>query len=733
MILQTNPADPYPTGQGSRTSGHRNALDLFFDPAGVAVIGASADPHKLSHGVVVNLSSHGYQGAVHCVNPKASTIRGLPVYPDIREVPDPVELAVLMVPAAACLPVLEACGQRGIKAAIVISCGFGEVGAEGVTRERGLLETAARYGMRLIGPNCVGTLDAYTGLNCTFIRLMPKPGAIGFISQSGAICGGILEWTADKGIGFSRFATVGNAADVSETDLVEIMAADPHTAVIVLYVEAIRDGRRFIDVASRVTRDKPILVLKAGTSPAGQRAVLSHTGSLAGEMAAYDAAFRQAGVQRVDTVEALFNRALALVYGPLPRGRRVAIVTNAGGPASLAADALATVGLTLPPTPPAVQAPLAQICSDAQTSNPVDLLGGAHPSQYEQVMRTLLADDTFDAVLPILVPHAVVDPVAVAEAISRGAQGFAKPVVACFMGAEAVRRPLMTLHAHRIAAYQFPEQAAQALGALWQRADHLARLAEGDARRDALPVSSEVVGWLESAAAAGHTQLGEAGTRPILQAYGLPQPQAELARTADEAAAVAARIGYPVALKIVSPDILHKSEVGGVVVNVPDEAAVHAQFTAMLARITVQRPGVQIEGVLVAEMAPPGYELIVGMRRDPQFGPLVMFGLGGIYVELLHDVAFAVAPLGPAEARRLIDATAAGKLLRGLRGQLPADIDAVVDVILAVAEIALAHPQIEEIDLNPLVAYPRGAARGVLAVDVRMVLRISATPSCGTR
>lgn len=698
-------------------------MQSFFDPAGVAIIGASADPHKLSHGVLRNVLMHGYQGAVYPINPKASVIAGRPAYPDVRAVPDPVELAVLMVPAPACLPVLEACGERGIKAAVVISCGFREVGPEGMAREEALLATARRYGMRLIGPNCVGTLDAFTGLNCTFIGVMPRPGGIGFISQSGAICGGILEWTAGKGIGFSRFATVGNAADVSETDLIAALAEDANTRVIVLYIEAIREGQRFIEVASRVTRSKPILVLKAGTSPAGQRAVLSHTGSLAGEMAAYDAAFKQAGVQRVDTVEELFNNALALAYGPRPRGRRVAIVTNAGGPASLAADALNAVGLTLPPPPPSIQAELAAAFPDAQISNPVDLLGGAEPAHYEQAMQALLVGDAFDAVLPILVPHAVVDPVAVADAIGRVAQCCARPVVACFMGDDAVRGPLTTLHEHRIASYQFPEQAAHALGALWQHAAHVAAPAEdftGSPVRATF--APEAAHCLETVAAQGRMQLGEADARPILQAYQVPQPRAALARSAEEAAEIATRIGFPVVLKIVSPQVFHKSEVGGVVVNVTDAEAVRRHFTGMVARVAAQQPQANIEGVLVAEMVPPGYELIAGMRRDPQFGPLVMFGLGGIYVELLHDVAFRIAPFGLAEARRMIDDTAAGRLLRGLRGQPPADIDAVAGVIMQLAGIALIHPQIQEIDVNPLVAYPAGAPHPVLAVDVRMVI-----------
>ena len=719
-------------------------LTPFFNPSGVAVIGASADPRKLSHGVLRNCISHGFAGAVCPVNPRAGEILGLPCYPDIAAVPDPVDLAVLMVPAAACPGVLEACGRRGVRAAIVISGGFREVGAEGMALEQQLLDIAGQYGMRLIGPNCVGTLDAHTGLNTTFIRTMPKPGPIAFVSQSGAICGGILEWTAGKGIGFSRFATLGNAADVTETDLLLDLAEAPNTRVIVAYIEAIRDGRRFIDVARQITPHKPILVIKAGRTVAGTRAVSSHTGSLAGEMAAYDAAFRQAGVIRVDTVEDLFDHALALAYGPLPRGKRVAVVTNAGGPASLAADMLEQAGLAMPPTPEGTQAVLASFTHpEAQLANPVDMLGGAEPAQYEQAVAALLASDAFDAVLPILVPQALVDPVAVAKAIARaGASSSgrspdraspAKPVVACFMGDEVVREPMAVLHQHQIASYIFPEQAARALGTLWRYAEVKGRLGNWQIGQDASPSADRSPLTVHRSLLTlppGPAQLGEAEARPILAAYGIAQPRAELAHTAEEAGRLAAEIGFPVALKIVSPDIFHKSEVGGITLGLADEAEVQAAFTAMLARVQQRQPGALVDGALVTQMAPPGHELIVGMRRDAQFGPLLMFGLGGIYVELLKDVAFRVAPFDRAETLAMIGETHAGKLLHGLRGQPPADSDAVAEVIERVARLALDHNRIEEIDVNPLIVYPLNRRAGVvypndqgaLAVDVRMVV-----------
>ncbi|MEZ4768941.1 MAG: acetate--CoA ligase family protein [Caldilineales bacterium] len=718
---------PPPLDSAARTTQYatRNTivaspLDAFFNPAGVAVIGASANPNKLSYGILRNLISFGYRGAVYPVNPGRDVILDLPCYPTITAVPDPLDLAVIVVPAPVCPAALHECGVRGVKAAIVISGGFRETGPVGLALEEELLEIARQHGIRLIGPNCVGTLDAYSGLDTSFIRTMPEPGDIAFISQSGAICGGILEWTAGKGVGFSRFATLGNAADVTETDLIEALAGDPRTKVIVAYLEAIKDGPRFIDVAGRVTPEKPILVIKAGTTEAGTRAVSSHTGSLAGAMAAYDAAFRQSGVIRVDTVEDLFNFALALAYGPLPRGHRVAIVTNAGGPASLAADALEEAGLSMPAPSEATRDYLAaHTCSEAQLGNPVDMLGGADAADYEMAVRALLADPAYDAVLPILVPQALVSPAAVAEAIGRASSDFPdKPVVTCFMGDEAVREPMVALHRHRIALYQFPKQAARALGVMWRYAEGREGKERKRERRETGEHGSER--RLKIDLPVGRMQLGEAEARPVLAAYGIAQPRAGLARSSEDAAQIAVQVGFPVALKVVSPDIFHKSEVGGIALKLGSADEVRDAYTTMMARIQERQPGARIDGALVTQMARPGHEVIVGMRRDPQFGPLLMFGLGGIYVELLRDVAFRVAPFDRAQTLAMIDETHAGKLLHGLRGQPPSDIDAVAVVIERIARLALDYPLVREIDINPLIVYPAG--QGALAVDARLVL-----------
>ena len=537
-----------------------STLHAFFNPTGVAIIGASADPHKLSHGVLRNMLSYGYQGAVYPVNPRADAILGQRCYPDIASVPDPVELAVLMVPAAACPAVLTACGLRGLKAAIVISGGFREVGAEGRALEDELVRIASSYGMRLIGPNCVGTLDAHTGLNSTFIRTMPKPGPIAFVSQSGAICGGILEWTAGKGVGFSRFATLGNEADVTETDLIEALADDPNTRVIVAYVEAIQDGRRFIDVASRVSQEKPILVIKAGTTQAGTRAVSSHTGSLAGEMAAYDAAFVQSGVLRVGTVEELFNNALALAYGPLPRGRRVAVVTNAGGPASLAADEIENCR----------PGHAADAGGHPRSSGRIYAPRGAAGEPRRHVGRRRAAPVRAGGGRAAGRRHlrrGDADPGAAGLGRSRSRGRGDRP------GCHLLRQTGGSLfHGRRRRAPAdggvarashcvVPVPGAGGAGVGGDVASGRDQRSEvrgseireirtvGEVRivREAeeQKTTSEVSSRLSQALREGRTELGEAEARPILAAVGVPQPRAELARTAAEAGQMAAAIGFP--------------------------------------------------------------------------------------------------------------------------------------------------------------------------------------------
>lgn len=693
-----------------------HGLRPFFAPQGVAIIGASAAPNKLSYGILRNMTLYGYAGQVAPVNPKADQILGLKCYPEIAAVPDPVELAVIVLPAPVIPATLEACGQRGIRSVIIISGGFKEVGEEGAALEKQILEIAARYQMRLIGPNCVGTLDLYSGLNTTFIQGVPEKGSIGFISQSGAVGGGVVDYIRNKWIGFSNFASLGNEADLTETDLIEYLSQDEHTRVIAVYVEMIRDGQRFMQVARRVTPHKPIVLLKAGRTSAGARAVSSHTGSLAGSHAAYRAAFQQSGVIEAETVSDLFDISMALAHQPLPKGNRVAIITNAGGPAALLSDSLAEHGLQIADLQEKTRTVLrGRLNPAAQVANPIDMLGGAEPPEYEFALQQALADPNVDAAVVILVPQALVNPVEVAEKIIQVSASRQKPVLTCFMGEWSIEKARQRLHTSGIPMYVFPEIPGRVLGAMLQYARRQSQPAFEAVELDGIDRSTaERI----LAQAAGQPGLGEAQTRPVFGAYGIPLVAGEAVHSPEQAADAAVRLGFPVALKIISPDILHKSDVGGIHLHLNDAQAVADAYRQMMNSIAERLPQARLEGAMVERMADKGAEVIIGMRRDPNFGPLIMFGLGGIYVELFGDVSFRVAPLTRREALDMIHQTHAGKLLSGFRGEEPGDLQAVVDVILRLSQLALDFPQIAEMEINPLRVYRRGA----LALDGRIIL-----------
>ncbi|MBP9041493.1 MAG: acetate--CoA ligase family protein [Anaerolineaceae bacterium] len=696
-----------------------SSLSPFFNAAGVAVIGASSNPQKLSYGILKNLIHSTYQGEVYPVNPGSKEILGRRCYAHISEVPDPVELAVLVVPAPVTPQTLEDCGKRGIKAAIIISGGFKEVGESGTDLEKECLEIARRYGMRLIGPNCVGTMCMRTGLNTTFIYGVPDTGGIGFLSQSGAVCGGVIDMVLGKKIGFSHFISMGNEADVTETDLIEYLGEDPSTRVIAAYVEQIRDGRRFLEVARKVSRVKPIVLLKAGRSGAGARAVSSHTGSLAGSYTAYQTAFKQAGVIEVQNWSELFDVAIAFDFQPIPAGRRAVIITNAGGPAAITSDALANNGLLLEDLEEATKVELRKHLNPAaQVSNPVDMLGGVDGPMYGMAVSTLMKDKNVDIILPILVPHALTNSVEVAQAIIDASKTGSKPVLPVFMGDQSVAEARITLQGNRLPMYVYPETPALVLRNMLTYAEWRSQQTEGvhvlhDIRVE--PVQK----ILDDAQKAG--SLGEAQTRPLLEAYGIPVVRGGFAASAAEAAHLFDEIGGPVVMKIVSPEILHKSDVGGIRLNLADRSAVLAEYDRLMNDIRRAKPDARLEGVLIEKMAPRGQEVIIGMKRDAGFGPMLMFGLGGIYVELFKDVAFRIAPVSAVEAHQMIAETRAGKLLTGFRGSAKADLNAVVDVIQRLGRISLDFPQIEEIEVNPLLVYPEG--QGALALDGRVILK----------
>ncbi|MFQ3630788.1 acetate--CoA ligase alpha subunit [Roseiflexus sp.] len=696
-------------------------LEAIFAPRSIAVVGASPDPSKLGHRILQNILAAGYPGRVFPIHPNATHILNVPAYPSVERVPEPVDLAVIVVPAAGVPDVAEVCGRAGVKGLVVISAGFKEVGPEGRALEMRLLEIVQRYGMRMIGPNCLGVIDTITHLNASFAALHPHPGQIAFMSQSGALCTAILDWSKAQGIGFSRFVSLGNKADVDEVTLLEAWGCDKaNNRVILAYLEGIGNGDDFVAVARQVTKHIPVIAIKSGTTQAGARAASSHTGALAGAEHAYEAAFDQSGVLRARSMQELFDFALAFAYQPLTPGNRLAIVTNAGGPGIIATDAAERSGLLLAELTPATTETLrAALPPTASVYNPIDVIGDARADRYRVALRAALDDPNVDAVLALFTPQAVSDPDEIAQTIVELAAGNAKPVVTSFMGAASIGEALRILNNHRIPNYAFPERAVAALGAMVAQRRWVERPPGEYVRFD---VDVERVRTLFARVRSeGRIELGELEAREVIEAYGMRLPQSFLAQSPEEAAEIATRLGFPVVMKISSPDILHKSDIGGVKLGISDSAAARDAYELIEYRARKYSREARIWGVLVQEQVRKGREVLVGVSRDPQFGPLIAFGLGGIYVEALKDVAFRLAPVSRQEAAEQVRSIRAFPLLRGVRGEPPADIAAAEEIILRVSQLVSDFPEIVEMDINPLVVYNRG--EGATVLDARIILR----------
>ena len=696
-----------------------SSLTPFFNAKGIAVLGASSNPHKLSYGIVRNLLINGYQGEVYPVNPNADEILGKKVYANIADVPDPVELAVVVLPVTMIRETMQAIGDRGIKAVVIITGGFKELGPDGAKVEKEVKEIADSYGMRVVGPNCVGTMDVRTGLNSTFIGGVPPAGPIAFISQSGAICGGVIDLIINSKIGFSHFASLGNEMDVTETDMLEFFAEDDDVKVIAMYVEGIADGQRFIEVARKVSRKKPIVFLKAGKNDAGAKAVSSHTGSLAGSYTAYQSALKQAGVLEVDSIDQLFHLSWALGTQPLPRGKRVAMTTNAGGAAALAADSLDFNGFELAKISPEIQNRLREkLNPSAQVSNPVDMLGSVSPADYQWSLSNLDADDGVDVMLPILVPQALVDTLGVSKAWVEIGKQTKKTFLTCLMGERSTGESNELLNLNGIPVYNLPHLAGPVLKGMWTYKQTL----ESEPYQ---PVSCEAADQDKIARAQDaigeRKVIGEYESRMLLDAYGIKNVPGDLAKNADEAVKIAQGIGYPVVLKIVAEGLIHKSDAGGIELNIKNDEETRVAFDRMMKRIAQNEPNAEIVGAMVEKMAPKGVEVIVGMLRDATFGPTIMFGMGGTMVELVKDIQFRVTPLSQQDIRSMVTETMAGKLLNGYRGAPVGDFDALYKVISQLSHLAMDHPEIKEIEINPLIVYPQG--QGVMAIDSRMILK----------
>jgi len=669
------------------------SLFPFFSPKGVAVIGASLDPTKLGYGLSRNLVQSGYRGAIHFINIKGGTLMGLPVYTHVGEVPDPVDLAVLLIPAVAIPQAIEESAQRGIKAMIIAAGGFRETGPEGAALEAKCLDIARRFDVRLIGPNCIGLIDTHLPIDTTFLSPPgPTAGDVAFISHSGAICAAVIDWARGQGFGLSRMASLGNQVDVTETDLLAPVAEDPYTSVITLYLEGVSDGRHFLEQAQAVSREKPVVALKVGR---------------------YES-----------TTEELFDWARALAWCPLPDGKSVAVLTNAGGPGVTAVDALEAQGMKLARITTETITALQELLDPAASlHNPVDMLAAATPQQYANCLRILLSDPEVDSVMVILPPPPMHTAGGIAKAIIPVIYTADKPVVVALMGERLIQEAVEHFRAARVPEYRFPERAAEALAVLSQRADYLSSLTNRIAKRSGAleDTNSEVVeSILSRYKSAGFVTQEDAFD--LMDAYGISTMRPRLARTPQQAAELAQQVGFPVALKIASPEIIHKSDAGGVLLQLADSQAVLEGYKAVIDNCRNSRPNAELIGVHVQKMIPPGQDVIVGAVQDAQFGALVMFGSGGTEVEGLKDVQFELAPITFDEAELLLEETWAGRKLKGFRNLAPADREAVLDVLIRVAELAFDYPQLGEIEINPLSVLEQG--QGAFAVDVRVNLHL---------
>ncbi|RJS85304.1 CoA-binding protein [Candidatus Bathyarchaeota archaeon] len=694
---------------------------VFFSPSSVAIIGASRQEGAVGHEVVKNLIKCGYPGKIFPVNPKADKILGLKCYSSVLEIDEDVDLGVIAVPARIVVQVAEEAGEKGLKGLIVISAGFKEIGLEGARRERELVNVCKKYGMRLLGPNCLGLINTSTPINASFAPQMPRRGGIAFASQSGALCTAILDWAVREGVGFSNLISLGNMADMDETDFMKLLAQDPATKVILIYVEGIKDGRKFLEVSPKVSKFKPVIILKSGVSDAGAKAAASHTGSIAGSKVAYEVAFKKCGVLQVTSIEELFNLGIAFASQPLPQGRNVSIITNAGGPSIVAADACFKYGLNMAwLSPNTVEKLRSKLPEEASWTNPIDVLGDAPAERYKFALEAVLSDSYVDCVIVILTPQAMTQPLQTAKYIVELNSKFSKkPIFAVFMGGEKIEEAVKFLKDSGIPVFSSPEDAASTLAGMAKYCDVLSRTVEE--KFPNFDVDRETVRRIiERAKRERRASLLSVEARRVVQAYGIQVPESELAQNVRQAVEVARRIGYPVAMKVVSPQILHKTDIGGVKLNLKSDRDVISAFHEIMRNANLLMPEARIFGVEVQKMVPSGREMIVGMNRDVQFGPLIMFGLGGIYVNILKDVSFRLAPLSIQDALEMITETKAYALLRGLRGEPPADIDAVVDTILRMSQLSTDFEEISEIDINPLFVYERN--KGALALDVKITV-----------
>jgi len=700
-------------------------IEFIMNPRSIAVVGATNRPGSVGLAVFHNILSTGFQGVVYPVNPKLKSVQSVKAYPKLMDIPDEVDLAVIIVPAEIVCSILEEAGQKQVKGAIVISAGFKEIGGHGVELENRLKEVVAKYNIRLVGPNCLGVINKNENvrMNASFATKMPKAGNIAFISQSGALCTAVLDYAEGRNIGFSKFVSFGNKADVNEIDLLRYLKDDRDTDVILMYLEDITDGRAFLETAREITwqAHKPMLAVKSGRSAEGARAAASHTGSLVGSDTAYDAIFYQSGILRVEGVDELFNRALAFAKQPIPKGNRIAIVTNAGGPGIMATDAAIRHNLKIASLSEETKQKLKQeLPPTASIQNPVDVIGDATHKRYEAAIRQILMDENVDGAIVILTPQAMTDILETAEIVPHVVKDIHKPVLCSFMGIVDVSQGIQYLEKHDIPNYAFPESAVRAMASM-AFYGNLLRLERREVRRVAADRDTATVVIKKKLAGKKRYYMSEKEANEILQCYGFPVLKSVLVKDLSQVDAAVEEFVLPVAMKISSPDIVHKFDVGGVQLKIKTKKEARRAFEEIIANVKKFEPSAKIHGVIVERMAKRGVEVILGAVRDPKFGPICMFGLGGTFVEAMKDVTFRLAPMWEISAEIMIRTIKAYRVLTGVRGAPPCDIASIKDCILRLSQMVAEHPEIAELDINPLIIYPEG--QGCVVADSRMLLK----------
>lgn len=692
-------------------------LEFFFKPESLCLIGASTNPEKLGFKILKNIIDGGYKGKIFPVNPKAETILNLKCYKNVNEIPEKIELAVIVIPAESVCDVVEECGKKGVKGIIVISAGFKEIGIEGKERERKLVEIVKKYGMRLIGPNCLGIIDTQNKLNASFAFEMPFPGKIAFITQSGALGTAVLDWANKEKIGLSKFISFGNKADISEIELIEELENDPNTDVILLYLEGVSNGKKFMEIGRKVSNKKPIIVVKSGKTESGTKTACSHTGALAGSDIAFNCACRQTGIIRANSVQELFDYALIFSHQKILKNNRIAIITNAGGPSVMAVDTIEECGLKLAKFSDQTYEKLKSILPPSSNiSNPVDVLGDARSDRYEKAIEVVISDENVDGMMVILTPQVITEIKETAECIVKVSKRYDKPIIGCFMGGKRVEEGIRELFINNIPNYAYPERGILAFKAIDNYRKMNEEIEKG--RYIKYNVKKEMVEkkiyefWRK-----GVNVLGDVNGRNILSYYEVEVIPSFIAKNIDECEKIIEDNKGPFVMKLISPDIIHKTEAGGVKLNIKTKEEARESFLSIIESAKRYNPEAKIEGVQIQPMIEKGVEVIIGVKKDPQFGHLIMFGLGGIYVELLRDVSFRLIPITDIDAENMIEEIKTNKILKGFRNLPKMDIDSIKETLLKVSQLVHDFPIIKEMDINPLIVKESGC----VAVDVRFV------------